>query len=272
MLKIGDFSKLSQVSIKALRHYDQLGLLKPIDVDQFTGYRYYSATQLPRLNRILAFKDLGFSLEQIAKLLDENLNSAEIRGMLRLKQAELQQLVAEEQARLLRIETRLQQIEQENIMSNYDVVLKSVEAIKVASIRDTLPNYPCLSQLYGELFTYFHQQGVKVKEEDFCAAILHDPGYKESDVDVEAVMGIYTNLPSNDRVKVYELPSVEKMACLLHQGSYQKLMQTYNALVSWIENNGYKIIDSNREVYIIGGPEQDNESYITELQFPVTKA
>jgi DNA-binding transcriptional MerR regulator len=100
MFKIGDFSKLSRVSIKALRLYDEMRLLKPIQVDQFTSYRYYCASQLPRLNRILAFKDLGFSLEQILKLLDEDLSLAEIRGMLRLKQAELQNYIETEQARL----------------------------------------------------------------------------------------------------------------------------------------------------------------------------
>src|SRR5579862_8956297 len=91
MFKIGDFSKLSQVSMKTLRFYDQLGLLKPTHVDDFTGYRYYTADQLPRLNRILAFKDLGFTLEQIGPLLEEGIPAAQIRGMLRLKQAEIQQ-------------------------------------------------------------------------------------------------------------------------------------------------------------------------------------
>ena len=95
MLKIGDFSKLSQVSIKALRLYDEMGLLKPISVDRSSGYRFYSASQLPRLNRIIALKDLGFSLEQITQLLNEEVSPEQIRGMLRLKQADLQQQIEE---------------------------------------------------------------------------------------------------------------------------------------------------------------------------------
>jgi len=90
MFKIGEFSKLSQVTVKTLRYYDEIGLLKPAKVDRFTSYRYYSADQLPRLNRILALKDLGLSLAQVAQLLDGDLPPAQIRGMLRLKQAELQ--------------------------------------------------------------------------------------------------------------------------------------------------------------------------------------
>ncbi len=100
MFKIGDFSKLSQVSVKALRYYDELGLLKPVEVDRFTGYRYYSADQLPRLNRILALKDLGLTLDEIGALLDDELPAAQIRGMLRLKQVEARERVEEERARL----------------------------------------------------------------------------------------------------------------------------------------------------------------------------
>ncbi|MEM7581219.1 MAG: MerR family transcriptional regulator [Cyanobacteria bacterium P01_A01_bin.80] len=302
MLKIGDFSKLSQVTVKALRLYDQLGLLKPADIDVFTGYRYYSVQQLPRINRILAFKDLGFSLEQIAKLLDDNLPPAEIRGMFRLKQAELNKLLEEEQARLLRVETRLKQIEREDTMTNYEVVIKKIEPVKVAGIRDIMPNYGEMSQLYEELFGYFQQHGIKVN--DYCAGILHDPEYKESDVDVEAVVSvlgavlILENLqqkgievsdyfkesdidleavakfdgavPITERIKVYELPGYKQAACVIHQGTYNTINQAYTALLSWIENNGYKIIDSNREVYIVGGNEQDNDSYVTELQFPIS--
>jgi effector-binding domain-containing protein len=270
MLKIGDFSKLSHVTVKALRLYDQLGLLKPSYVDHFTGYRYYLADQLIRLNRILAFKDLGFSLEQIAKLLDENLPPAEIRGMLRLKQVELQQLVEEQQAQLLRVEARLKQIEQEDTMPNYEVVLKTVEPIKVASIREVLPDYPSIGRLYPELLEYFKQYEVKMG--DYWGAIWHDPVYKESDIDGEAVISFEGEVPSTESVKVYDLPGIGKMATIIHHGSYNTINQAYAALPAWIETNGYKIIGSNREVYIIGGNEQDNESYVTEVQFPVTKA
>jgi effector-binding domain-containing protein len=269
MLKIGDFSKLGQVTVKALRLYDQMGLIKPFHVDDFTGYRYYSAEQLPRLNRILAFKDLGFSLEQITKLLDENLASAEIRGMLRLKQGELQRLVEEEMARLLRVEARIKQIEQENNMPNYEVVVKKVEPIKVASIRDIIPSYPSVSWLCDSLIEYLNQHGVVPN--DYFTGIWHDPGYKESDVDAEFAISIESEIPSSDRVQVYELPGYEKIACAVHHGSYKTIIQAYTALLSWIEANGYKVIGANREVYIVGGNNQEDESYVTELQFPVDK-
>src|SRR5215813_7359182 len=126
MFKIGDFSRLSRVSVRMLHHYDEIGLFKPLRVDEFTGYRYYAFEQLPRLNRILALKDLGFSLEQIAEMLDEELPAAQIRGMLRLRQAELQQQAQEIRERLARVEARLRQIEEEGKMPDQEVILKQV--------------------------------------------------------------------------------------------------------------------------------------------------
>ena len=110
MLKIGDFSQLAQVSVRALRIYDEMGLRKPVHVDRFSGYRYYEAEQLPRLNRIIALKDLGLSLEQISQLLNDNLSAEQLRGMLMMKQADLEQELKEGKLRLMRVAARLRQI------------------------------------------------------------------------------------------------------------------------------------------------------------------
>src|SRR5712692_10043355 len=127
MLKIGEFGRVGQVPIATLRHYDQCGLLKPNAPDPDTGYRYYSLDQLERLNRILALKELGFPLEQIARLLEEDLSLEQLRGMFTLKQAQTQHLIDTEQARLMRITVRLRQIEQEGKMPAYEVLLKQVD-------------------------------------------------------------------------------------------------------------------------------------------------
>ncbi len=138
MFRIGEFSKLSQVSVKTLRYYDQIGLLHPAEVDRFSSYRYYSTEQLHRLNRILALKDLGLSLEQISQVFDHDLSPDELRGMLRLKQSELQQQVEDQQARLDRVAARLRQIEQEGKMPTNEVTLKEVPALRIASVRDVV--------------------------------------------------------------------------------------------------------------------------------------
>lgn len=282
MFKIGDFSKLSQVSVRALRLYDQMGLLKPACVDQFTGYRYYSTDQLSQLNRIVAFKDLGFSLEQIAGLLDEQIPASQIRGMLRLKQAELQQLVEAEQARLARVEARLKQIEQEDTVSTYDVVLKKVESQMVAAIRDVIPVCGDMEQLHYELETYLGKHGARMA--GFPLTIWYDTDYRLHDVDAEAIVPIDKSLSGNERVRIRLLPGVELMACVIHHGSYNTTDQTYNALLRWIEANRYHIVGPNREIYLrLGVTGADIEypanylannvsEYVTEIQFPVKKA
>jgi DNA-binding transcriptional MerR regulator len=138
MLKIGDFSKLVQVSVRMLRHYDRLGLLRPIRIDADTGYRYYGVHQMARLNRILALKDLGLSLAQIAAVLDQPLSAEQLRGMLRLQQADLRQRVEREQARLARVEARLRLIAQEGTMSHDGVIVKPVAAQTVAAAREAV--------------------------------------------------------------------------------------------------------------------------------------
>jgi DNA-binding transcriptional MerR regulator len=138
MFKIGEFSKLSRVSVKTLRYYDDMGLLRPAHVDRFTGYRYYSVEQLPQLNRILALRDLGLSLEQVRQVLQDGLPAEQLRGMLRLKQAELEQHLADEEGRLRRVAARLKQIEQEGDMPTQEVVLKEVPvaiALRAPTVR-----------------------------------------------------------------------------------------------------------------------------------------
>lgn len=272
MIKIGDFSKLSQVTVKTLHHYDQLGLLKPVEVDRFTGYRYYAVEQLPRLNRILALKDLGFSLQQIAQLLADDLPATEIRGMLRLKQAEVQQQVLAEQARLARIEARLRQIEQEQGMPTHEVVIKKVEPVLVAGVRDVIPDRsmttPVFNRLFDEVLGYVERQSGK-----FAGPPLdmwHDMEHCERDISVEVAVPIQERLPENDRVRVYELPA-ETMASVIHHGSFDGFSESYNAILQWIEANGYRIVGPNREIYLqydrVGNP----ADYVTEIQFPIAK-
>jgi len=273
VFKIGDFSRLSLVSVKALRYYDEFGLLKPARVDEITGYRYYSANQLTRLNRILALKDMGLSLEQIALLLDKEPTPDQIRGMLRLKQVELHQQLTEGQARLTRIEAWLQAFEQEVTMPAYDVVLKKVAPLRVAEARGVAPSMeqlgPTLDRLFDQVMGYVSQQGVTSVEPSIT--LYYDTEMRDHDVNVGACMPFEGSLNDGTQVKVNELPAVETMASVIHHGSFSTLNQAYNAILKWIEANGYSISGSNRELnleYERGG---DQSKFVTEIQFPVEK-
>jgi effector-binding domain-containing protein len=271
MFKIGDFSKLSQVSVKTLRYYDEIGLLKPVEIDRFTGYRSYAASQLSRLNRILALKDLGLSLDQIARMLQDDLPPAQLRGMLKLKRAEIQRSIEEEEARLARVAALLSQMEQEESMSNYDVVIKRIAPQRVASRRGIIPTFNQQGELWGELEAYLAQN--KVTPAGPCLTLYHDTEYKDHDVDAEVCEPIAAALPGNERIRVYDLPAVETMACTVHHGPFNALSQAYNELMKWIEANGYRICGPDREIYVqTGDPvRQDDPSYVTEIQIPVEK-
>ena len=146
MLKIGDFSRVAHVTVKTLRHYGRLGLLRPAWVDRFSGYRYYSLEQLPHLNRILALKELGFSLEQVAVLLNQPLSADELRRILRQKQIELAQRLQAEQARLAQVEVHLEQIERVGGWSESEVALKALPKQAVLSAREVVAD-PALAAL-----------------------------------------------------------------------------------------------------------------------------
>lgn len=275
MIRIGDFSKLSRVSIKTLRYYDEMDLLKPVEVDRFTGYRYYEFDQLPRLNRILALRDLGFSLEEIGQLLRDSLTPEQMRGMLKLRQVEIRQRVQEETERLERVEVRLRQIEQEEDMSKYDVVIKKVEPIKVASVRGVVPTPPQQGPLWSELEGYLARQ--RVRSAAPCFSLYHDDEYKERDWDIEACELIEADLAETGRVKVRTLPAVETMACTVHHGPFVTLNEAYDAIGKWIDANGYRICGPGREIYVHvteeghGMVSQTDPHTVTELQFPVEK-
>lgn len=173
MFKIGDFSRLSFVKVKTLHYYDEIGLLKPVRVDRFTGYRYYSADQLPRLNYIVALKNLGLSLEEIGTLVNNDLTPTQMRDVFILKKAELNQRVNEEQRRLEQVEKLLKQIEKEGTMPDYQITMKKVEPQLIASIREVLPTYGDVGPLYGEIYKYLAKKWV-FKPAGPAMLICHD--------------------------------------------------------------------------------------------------
>ena len=272
MIRIGDFSKLSRASIKTLRFYDEMGLLKPIEVDRFTGYRYYEFDQLATLYRILALKDLGFSLEEIGHLLDGDLSTEQMRGMLKLRRAEIRHRVQEETERLERVELWLRQIEQEDSMSKYDVVIKKIDPIKVASVRGVVPTPPDQRSLWDELMGFL--QGHSARMIGPPQAIYHDGEFKERDWDIEVCMPITEELVPTTRVKVYDLPAFERVACVVHNGPFATIGEAYDAVAKWIDQNGYQIIGPGRELNlrlpdVLG--DQNDPNTVNEIQFPVEK-
>jgi effector-binding domain-containing protein len=269
VFKIGDFSKLSQISVKTLRYYDELGLIKPRKVDELTGYRYYSADQLPLLNRILALKDLGLNLEQVARVLKENVSPEQLRGMLRLKQAEILQRMQQDADLFAHVEIRLKLIEKEGQVPDHEVAIKKLPTQTIMSVRKVIPNYASITQLWEAICPILAANTVKLVGPPL--AIYHDSEYREQDVDIELGVPVGPGTLEQQGVTIRELPAVETAACLVHQGPYEELSQSYQLLGTWIQTHGYRITGASREVYLSGPESGAPETYVTEIQLPVER-
>ena len=279
MFRIGEFSRLGQVTIDALRHYDALGLLKPSHVDSFTGYRYYSARQLLRLNRILALKDLGFSLEEIARILQDKLTNDQLRGMLKMQQALAESELQTIESRLNRINARLNYLNMEDNMPAYEVTIKPVAALTVAAIREKIPTIEQVPVRCGEMFdTIAGWMAANKLPFGQPMTIYFDESYTRENIDTEcsfiipdakAAQAATPEAP----IVVRELDAVPHMATTIAADEFYKqvdgLTPAYNALGEWIENNGYRIVGPPREIFH-GSPE--NGDLTAEIQFPVEKS
>jgi len=274
MFKIGEFSRISRVPAKTLRYYDDIELFTPARVDATNGYRFYSAEQLPRLNRILVLREMGLSLTEIGRLLDESLSPEELRGMFRLKEAELRQQVEAAQTRLQQVANRLTQIEHEGQLPDYDVVLKTIEPQRVMSIRQIAPQPEDVGNFLGECAMALHAAGIAPTSQPFT--IFYDADLTEKDMDIETIIPVDSsvdttlNLDGGRQVVAHTLQGLESAACVVHQGSYDDFEQPYAALGRWIEANDYVIAGPPREIYLTA-PDEGKEP-ITEIQYPVAKA
>ena len=282
MFKIGEFSRLSRVSVRMLRHYDQLGLLTPSQTDAFTGYRYYSAEQLPRLNRIIALRGLGFSLEQIAGILEEDLSTDQLLGMLKLKRAEVEEQMKSEQQKLVRLEARIRQMSEASGYASYDVVLREIEPELIAAYREVAANDDRIQPMFELVETYVDPyDGARADKPPL--SIYYDDEYREKDMDLEVAVPLRYPIPENEIIRVRQVPRLANVACVVHVGEYVDIYQAYNALLAWIEANDYRMTGPIRELYLRFGADgldfelpatylaDDKHAYVTELQISVGK-
>jgi DNA-binding transcriptional MerR regulator len=264
MLTIGAFSRMSHVSIKALRFYDEIGLLKPTHVDGESGYRYYAATLLPRLNRILFFKELGFSLDEVGHLLKGDLPLSSVRLMLSQQLEAQEQRLHQEQRRLDQVKTCLLQLESAGRLPDYEITIKEVAPRWVASLRSPLDSYADAEHLLADLDGYLQRQSISGQH----GAIWHACTGRKQKIDCEALVFLRGPQASSNRIRVYQLPAAS-VACVIHQGSDETCAQAYQAARSWIETQGHTIAGPNRELYWGDGRESEGDSSVTEIQFPI---
>jgi DNA-binding transcriptional MerR regulator len=278
MFRIGEFSRITRVTIDTLRHYDALGLLRPAKVDPLTGYRYYSARQLMELNRILALKEVGFSLEEIARILQEKPTTEELRGMLKAQLARAEQEIQAAEGRHERILARLQYLNLEDDMPAYEITLKPVEKLTIAAIRETVPTIEQMPQRCSEMFDTI-ERWMQANNVPFgpSMSIYYNEGFTQENIDTECAFiipdpGVVKNARAEAPIQLRQIEEVPLMASTIAVEDFYKkaggLLPAYNALAQWIEENGYQISGPPRELFY--GSAQGGD-LTAEVQFPVKK-
>ena len=274
MFSIGEFARLGTVSIRTLRHYDEIGLLPPARVDPQTGYRGYSAEQLRLLNRIVALKELGLSLAQARKLLD-GISLEELRGMLMLRRAQLEQELDEYKNKLSGVEARLRYIEREGAMPADDIVVKKIPAMGVVAIARPAPAFgpanivPVVNQSREQ----FDQLGILslVKEAGPLMIFYEHDNY--NDVTVYLALPVAeqpAELPPPAQYLV--LPEIEAATTVRNGPAASIFPMVYHDLIGWAGEHGYEAHGPGREIWIHEIDDvADVDQQVFEVQLPFTR-
>ena len=261
MLKIGEFSKLTQISIRMLRYYDETGLLKPAAIDPQTGYRLYSSDQLTRLNQILALRDCGFTISEISAMMgSQSLSPALIEA----KQKEIQQIIAAEQISLKQLQS------QGHFADPVQIVIKAVPDCHVLSLRRVIPDYYAEGALWQAMAAFVQTERLTAVGQAF--SIFHDEAYQEKNVDVELCLPVKQSGKNQGDFRFRDVEGRAAMASTFVCGPFSEIAGAYRAFVRWLEENGTLLDGPDRQI-VHRGPwnETDPRQYLTEIQIPVRK-
>ena len=267
-LKIGEFSKLMQVTVKTLRHYEQKGLLQPDEVDEQTGYRYYSIDQMQKLGIIRNLQRLGFSLDEIKELYDDDSHTPSID--------QLTEKIQETELELQRLIARRDQLlewrgSRKTIKTMEKFSIQSLPAIIVASHREVIPNYAALGPLCCEkIGPEMHRLGCKCPAPGYCFTIEHNKEYTPTDIDIEYCEQVEEMGQDSNLIQFKELAAVPRALCMKHIGPYERFYESFTEAFKYMEENGLKIAGHPRTSYIDGAwNEQDPEKWVSLIQIPI---
>lgn len=269
MLKIGIFSKLSRISIRMLRYYDENGLLAPREVDPATGYRYYHESQLIEAERLVVLREMGFGVEAMGAILRAYHDPKALEQFLQVRREELRGELENARRRLALLDATLERVGKDGIIMDYNVTLKELPRRQVASLRDVIPSYMREGDLWHRMMAETAGQGLQMAEPCYSMAIFHDEEYREENVDVEVQMAVKGSYTDTESVRFFTAEA-QTMASVTVQGSYQQMGRVNQALAGWIAENGYEISGPMFNIYHVGPAQTPEESqWITEVCMPV---
>ncbi len=267
MFKISEFAKIAHINPRLLRHYDTIGLFTPAYTDPDTGYRYYRAAQLSDLNRIVVLKELGFSLEQVRRLMHESIALDELEAMLQKQKQQVEQTLLAEQQRLQHIQSRLYQLQHEGTLAEeFNIVLKAIPDQCFASIRQTVPNFVGAVDLFHQIRCQKQPSWGYLVAMDYTQSFVPD-----EPMDVE--MGFLVDEANLDSVTepftIRTLPGCETMATIVQTGNTASHLP-FGVLGAWMDTQGYHFAGLGREMYL--QHHSAAGTTVIEHQIPVQKA
>lgn len=267
MFRIGEFSKINQITVRTLRHYEEMGLLAPVEIDRFTGYRYYSVEQLDLIDRILTFKRMGFSLTEIKVFLEKGIAEDDIER----KRSQLAREKTGIDASLRELASYQNKLRGELVMEQVNI--KKLPGVLSISYRTILRGYGDLMDLMpNKIGPEMQRMGLTCLAPEYCFNRYHDGEYRETNIDVEICEAIVARGGESNFLNYVEFAEVPEAACIYHRGPYASLGQSYAAIFKWIEENGYECTEIARESFIDGIWNKDDEKdWLTEIQVPVKK-
>ena len=270
MLKIGEFSLLSKISIHMLRHYDEIGLLKPVYVDTLTSYRYYDEKQLSIANRIQALKGMGLGLPVIRQILTEYGDSTSLKTYLELQLVQKKEDLKVMQEQISLLENTLWELETGDDPRNMDIAIKEIPKRNVISCRGKLSRYSQEGELWQILNTETKDLHIQFASPSYDIAVMHGTDAEEL-LDVEVQRAVTGSYPDTPHTQCKTVPAIT-VATLTCEGGYYKLPSTNEALSSWISQNGYALCGPVMNIYHISPKlEPDGDKRLTEVCFPIQK-
>lgn len=268
-LKIGEFSRMMQVTVKTLRHYEQKGLLLPDEVDEWTGYRYYTIDQMQRLNSIRDLQRLGFSLDEIRDLYEDTSHEPSLHqldGKIQDTECQLRVLM-ERRAQLLHWRDSIK-----NIKTMEKFSIQSLPSIIVASHREIIPHYGMIGDMCcNKIGPEMQRLGCKCPPPGYCFTIEHNEEYSPTNIDIEYCEQVEEMGQDSAIIQFKTLPAVPTAVCMKHYGPYDRFYQSYTELFKYIDEKGYKITGRPRCSYVDGiWNQEDPEKWLSIIQVPVT--
>lgn len=256
-----------------LRYYDEIGLLKPAQIDANSGYRLYSVDQISTLQKIVLLRDIKFDAEEIADAL-EHWDNHLIVERLEEKIEEIRNEIRMEEQRIDRIKTVISDFRENAITINYNISFRSIPSLKIVSLRSVIPDYSREGILWARLYGFIEREHIEIlHRSDNNLAIYYDEGHKDADVDVEVGIAVKTLANDRDGFTFRETEKIDTMACMMVYGPYKNISRAYQSFAYWLEKHKqYKMAGFSRQI-CHKGPynEEDPDKYLTEIQTPVIK-